>query len=174
MHLRRKVVARVKIIITEWTWVVSLYYRGVIGYNFPWQNIAFISLKISQCRHYKNAALCAISLESSVFFQKILINESLEYKGLMLIPMAGVFVSRLSLYSFEELWRPEMRKHLRCEALEKYPNCCIRSSENHAHTLHPSLTFLLDDHSSIQLLVASLLPQTLNHGRIYYMDWKHQ
>ena len=24
---------------------------GVIGYNFPWQNIAFISLKISQCRH---------------------------------------------------------------------------------------------------------------------------
>ena len=47
-----------------------------------------------------------------VFFKKkkkILINESLEYKGLMLIPMAGVFVSRLSLYSFEELWRPEMR-----------------------------------------------------------------
>ena len=42
---------RVEIIITEWTWVVSLYYRGVIGYNFPWQNIAFISLKISQCRH---------------------------------------------------------------------------------------------------------------------------
>ena len=33
------------------TWVVSLYYRGGIGYNFPWQNIAFISLKISQCRH---------------------------------------------------------------------------------------------------------------------------
>ena len=30
------------------TWVVSLIYRGVIGYNFPWQNIAFISLKISQ------------------------------------------------------------------------------------------------------------------------------
>ena len=43
--------ARVEIIITEWTLVVSLYYRGVIGYNFPWQNIAFISLKISQCRH---------------------------------------------------------------------------------------------------------------------------
>ena len=45
--------ARVEIIITEWTWVVSLYYSGVIGYNFPefWQNIAFISLKISQCRH---------------------------------------------------------------------------------------------------------------------------
>ena len=44
--------ARVEKIITEWTWVVSLYYRGVIlGYNFPWQNIAFISLKISQCRH---------------------------------------------------------------------------------------------------------------------------
>ena len=52
---------------------------------------------------------------------------------------------------------------------EKYPNCCIRSSENHARTLHPSCTFLLDDHSSIQLLVytpcnyintksASLLP----------------
>ena len=38
--------ARVEIIITEWTWVVSLYYRGVIGYN-----IGFISLKISQCRH---------------------------------------------------------------------------------------------------------------------------
>ena len=36
---------------TIMTWVVSLYYRGVIGYNFPWQNIAFISLKISQCRH---------------------------------------------------------------------------------------------------------------------------
>ena len=45
--------SRVEIIITELTWVVSLYYmyRGVIGYNFPWQNIAFISLKISQCRH---------------------------------------------------------------------------------------------------------------------------
>ena len=38
---------RVEIIITESTWVVSLYYRGVVGYNFPWQNIAFISLKIS-------------------------------------------------------------------------------------------------------------------------------
>ena len=33
------------------TWVVSLYYRGVVGYNFLWQNIAYISLKISQCRH---------------------------------------------------------------------------------------------------------------------------
>ena len=43
--------SRVEIIITEWTWVVSLYIRGVIGYNFSWQNIAFISLKISQCRH---------------------------------------------------------------------------------------------------------------------------
>ena len=43
--------ARVEIIITKWTWVVSLYYRGVIGYNFPRQNIAFISLKISKCRH---------------------------------------------------------------------------------------------------------------------------
>ena len=41
----------VEIIITELTWVVSLYYRGVIGYNFSRQNIAFISLKISQCRH---------------------------------------------------------------------------------------------------------------------------
>ena len=40
---------RVEIIITEWTWVVSLYCRGVIGYTFPWQNISFISLKISQC-----------------------------------------------------------------------------------------------------------------------------
>ena len=43
--------SRVEITITEWTCVVSLYYRGGIGYNFPWQNIAFISLKISQCRH---------------------------------------------------------------------------------------------------------------------------
>ena len=43
--------SRVEIIITKWTWVVSLYYRGVIGYNFPWQNIAFISLKISQRIH---------------------------------------------------------------------------------------------------------------------------
>ena len=43
--------ARVEIIITEWTWVVSFYYRCVIGYNFSWQNIAFISPKISQCRH---------------------------------------------------------------------------------------------------------------------------
>ena len=43
--------ARVEISITEWAWVVSLYYRGVIVYNFSWQNIAFISLKISQCRH---------------------------------------------------------------------------------------------------------------------------
>ena len=44
---------RVEIIITEWTWVVSLYYRGVIhvGYIFSWQNIAFISLKINQCSH---------------------------------------------------------------------------------------------------------------------------
>ena len=42
-------------------------------------------------------------------FEKILINESLEYKGLMLIPMASVIVSRLSSNSFEELWRPEMR-----------------------------------------------------------------
>ena len=24
---------RVEIFITEWTWVVSLYHRGVIGYN---------------------------------------------------------------------------------------------------------------------------------------------
>ena len=59
--------ARVEIIINEWTWVVSLYYRGVIGYNFRWQNIAFISLKISRCRHLSNAALCATSLESSGF-----------------------------------------------------------------------------------------------------------
>ena len=43
--------ARVEIIITDGTWVVSLYYRGVLDYNFPWQNIAFISLKISQCRY---------------------------------------------------------------------------------------------------------------------------
>ena len=43
--------ARVEIIITELTLVVSLYNRDVIGYNFPWQNIAFIFLKISQCRH---------------------------------------------------------------------------------------------------------------------------
>ena len=53
-------------------------------------------------------------------FEKILINESLEYKGLMLIPMAGDIVSRLSLNSFEELWVPEMREHLRCEALLLY------------------------------------------------------
>ena len=43
--------AGVEIIFTELTLVVSLYYRGVIGYNFSWQNIAFISLEISQCRH---------------------------------------------------------------------------------------------------------------------------
>ena len=36
--------AGVEITINELTWVVSLYYRGVIGYNLPWQNIAFISL----------------------------------------------------------------------------------------------------------------------------------
>ena len=48
-------------------------------------------------------------LESFVcVFLKILINELLEYKGLMLIQMADVIVSRLSLNSFEELWRPEM------------------------------------------------------------------
>ena len=35
----------------------------------------------------------------------------------MLIPMAGAIVSRLSSNSFEKLWRPEMREHLRCEAL---------------------------------------------------------
>ena len=50
--------------------------------------------------------MCANSLESSVL---ILINESLEYKGLMLIQMAGVIVSRLSSNSYEELWGPEMR-----------------------------------------------------------------
>ena len=33
---------RVEIVITEWTWVVSLYYRGAIGYNFTLQNIALI------------------------------------------------------------------------------------------------------------------------------------
>ena len=43
------------------------------------------------------------------FKKKILINGSLEYKELMLIPMAGVIVSRLSSNSFEELWGPEMR-----------------------------------------------------------------
>ena len=43
--------ARVEIIITEWIWVVSLYYKCVKVYNFQWQNIAFIYLKISQCRH---------------------------------------------------------------------------------------------------------------------------
>ena len=48
-------------------------------------------------------------LESFMFFfKKILINELLEYKELMLIPMAGVIVSRLSSNSFEELWKPEM------------------------------------------------------------------
>ena len=36
---------RVEISITEWTWVVSLYYRGVICYNFPRQNIAIFFLK---------------------------------------------------------------------------------------------------------------------------------
>ena len=86
------------------------------------------------------------------FFKKILINELLEYKGLMLIPMAGD--------SFEELWRPSMRSSLAIKS-EKYPNFSIFSSENYARTLHPSLTFLLDDHSSIQLLVASLLSQLL-------------
>ena len=48
--------------ITIKTWVVSLYYRGVICYNFPLQNIAFISLK--------TLILCCIvrnSLESSMF-----------------------------------------------------------------------------------------------------------
>ena len=36
---------RVEKSITEWTWVVSLYYRGVIGYNFPRQNIALFLLR---------------------------------------------------------------------------------------------------------------------------------
>ena len=44
-------------------------------------------------------------------FKKILINESLEYKGLIQIQMAGVIVSISN--SFEELWKPEMRIHLR-------------------------------------------------------------
>ena len=101
--------ARVEIIITEWTWVVSLCYRGVIGYYFPWQNIAFISLKISQCKTLIKCCIVRYFIRIFCVLKKILINESLEYKGLMLIPMAGVFVSRLSLYSFEELWRPEMR-----------------------------------------------------------------
>ena len=51
------------------------------------------------------------------FLKKQLINELLEYKGLMLIPMAGVIVSKLSSSSFDVLWRPEMHQHLRCEAL---------------------------------------------------------
>ena len=42
-----------------------------------------------------------------MFFKKILINKSLEYKGLMLIPMAGDI--RLSSNSFAELMRPEIR-----------------------------------------------------------------
>ena len=36
---------RVEISITGWTLVVSLYYRGVIGYNFPRQNIALFLLR---------------------------------------------------------------------------------------------------------------------------------
>ena len=43
---------RVEIIITEWTWVVSLYYRGVIDYNFPWQNIArSVSIGLDKMLH---------------------------------------------------------------------------------------------------------------------------
>ena len=91
---------------------------------------------------------------------KILISKSPEYKGLMLIQMAGVIVSRLSSNSFDELWRPEIVRKSLAIKVEKYPSCCIHSSENHALNLHPS--FLLDDHSSIQLLVASLLPQRLD------------
>ena len=47
-------------------------------------------------------------------FKEIFINESLEYKGLLLIPMAGVIVSILSSNNFVELWRPEMRSKLSC------------------------------------------------------------
>ena len=84
----------------------------------------------------------------------------------MLIPMAGVLfqdshctVSK-SFGGMNAL-TSSVRSSLAIKS-EKYPNCCIRSSENHARTLHPSLTFLLDDHSSMQLLVASLLPQRLD------------
>ena len=45
-------------------------------------------------------------------FKKILIHESLEYKGLLLIQMAGVIVSRLSSDGFEELWWPETRVNI--------------------------------------------------------------
>ena len=38
--------SRVEIIITESTLIVSLYIRGVIGYNFSLQNIAFISRSV--------------------------------------------------------------------------------------------------------------------------------
>ena len=45
--------------------------------------------------------------------------------------------------------------------VEKYPNCCIRSSENHACTLHPFLTLLLDDTAAGGLLAATKARCTL-------------
>ena len=36
-------------------------------------------------------------------------------------------------------------KNIKVIKVEKYPSCCIRFSENHACTLHSSLTSLLDE-----------------------------
>ena len=75
--------ARVEIIITEWTWVVSLYYRGVIGYNFPWHTeyciyfsedqSVWTLIKCCIVRHF-------IRIFFVVFLKKNPHNESLEYK----------------------------------------------------------------------------------------------
>ena len=93
----------VEIIITEWTWVVSLYNRGVIGYYlFP---MAEYCIYFSEDHSALTLIKCCIRRHfiRIICVLKILINESLEYKGLMLIPMAGVIVSRLSSNSVEEL-----------------------------------------------------------------------
>ena len=97
---------------------------------------------------------CALIHKKIQCFKKILIHESLEYKGLLLIQMAGVIVSRLSSDGFEEFWLTSSVRSSPALKVEKYSSCCIRSSENHARTLHPSLTFLLDDHSSGLLAAA--------------------
>ena len=70
---------RVEVIITEWTWVVSLYYRGVIDYNFA-------CIYFSEDQSVKTLIKCCIVRQFiRIFcdFKKILIYESLDYKGLM-------------------------------------------------------------------------------------------
>ena len=112
-------------------------YRGVTGYNFQIILYLFLWRSVSVDID-KMLFFCGISSESSLF-EKVLIKESLVYKGLMLIQWLCYSFKNL----IEELWM-HSKKVLKCVYIfgakpscyinvEKYPSCCIRSSENQAH-----------------------------------------